>query len=39
MPIGRPGAESNLGRFLTMSDSVAGEVTDLAGFLARVTVA
>lgn len=38
-PIGRPGLESNLGRFLTMSDSIAGEVTDLAGFLARVTAA
>jgi hypothetical protein len=38
-PIGRPGLESNLGRFLTMSDSIAGEVMDLAGFLARVTAA
>ncbi|MEP7127114.1 MAG: hypothetical protein ABJE95_39640 [Byssovorax sp.] len=36
-PIGPPGVQSNLGRFLTMSDPVAGEVMDLSTLLARVT--
>jgi protein N-terminal glutamine amidohydrolase len=38
-PIGAEGVESNLERFLSMSDSIAGEVMDLETFVARVSPA
>lgn len=38
-PIGAPGAPSSLGRYLDMSDGVAGEVMNLSTLLDRVTTA